>query len=142
MKLLVINGPNINMLGKREPGIYGLETYEELIKNIELHAESRGIKVEFYQSNAEGDLIDKIQNCYDIDGIVINAAAYTHTSVALRDALVAVNIPFVEVHISNVFSREEFRHKSFLSEKAVGVITGFGVYSYLFGIDYFFYKNR
>lgn len=142
MKLLIINGPNINLLGKREPGIYGTLTYDELIKKIHEHSRERKIDVEFFHSNSEGDLVGRIQDASNFDGIVINAAAYTHTSVALRDALAAVGVPFVEVHISNVFAREDFRHKSLLSDKAVGVITGFGVYSYIFAVDYFCFKNN
>lgn len=142
MKLLIINGPNINLLGKREPSIYGTLTYDDLIKKIHEHSREKKIDVEFFQSNSEGDLVEKIQNASQFDGIVINAAAYTHTSVALRDALAAVGVPFVEVHISNVFAREEFRHKSLLSDKAIGVITGFGIYSYIFAVDYFCFKSN
>ena len=137
MKILVINGPNINMLGLREPDIYGSENYKSLCENVLKHANELGIEVELYQSNHEGDLVDKIQQAYgDADGIVINPAAYTHTSIALLDALKSVNIPTVEVHISAVEKREDFRQISFVRSAAVKTITGKGIKGYLEAIDF------
>ena len=130
MKILVINGPNINMLGIREPGIYGTEDYMSLRKLLEETATECDISVEEYQSNHEGDLVDKIQHAYGrVDGIVINPAAYTHTSIAILDALKAVGIPTVEVHISNVSAREDFRQISYISKAAVRTITGVSLLS-------------
>ena len=114
MKILVINGPNLNMLGIREPGLYGRETYEDLVEKIRRHAEKTGTEVSFYQSNHEGDLVDAIQRAYgEFDGIVINPAAYTHTSVAILDALKAVQLPAAEVHLTDVNTRESFRRVSY-----------------------------
>ncbi|MEI3056782.1 MAG: type II 3-dehydroquinate dehydratase [Eubacteriales bacterium] len=138
MKLLVINGPNINMLGIREPDIYGTESYAELIRLINAHAAELGIAVENFQSNHEGAIVDKIQAAYfdGIDGIVINPAAYTHTSVAIADALKAVRIPAVEVHISAVETREAFRQISYVRDIAVKTITGRGLAGYIEAIDF------
>lgn len=136
-RVLIINGPNLNLLGQREPSIYGTTTYEELLGTIKKYSESKNVYVDIFQSNHEGELIDRIHKSKGFDGIVINAGAYTHTSIAIRDALSSVNIPFVEVHISNVYKREAFRHKSMLSDLAVGVIVGLGIKSYLYAIDYF-----
>lgn len=138
MKLLVINGPNINMLGIREPDIYGTESYAELIRLINAHAAELGIVVENFQSNHEGAIVDKIQAAYfdGIDGIVINPAAYTHTSVAIADALKAVRIPAVEVHISAVETREAFRQISYVRDIAVKTITGRGLAGYIEAIDF------
>ena len=131
MDLLLINGPNLNLVGKREPTIYGSLTLEEIQEQLLTLAGELDVKLKFFQSNSEGEMIDCIQNNSDsIDGILINAGAYTHTSIALRDALLGVRIPFVEVHLSNIYSREEFRHKSFLSDKALGLVCGFGSNSY------------
>jgi len=131
MDLLLINGPNLNLVGKREPTIYGSLTLEEIQEQLLTLADELDVKLKFFQSNSEGEMIDCIQNNSDsIDGILINAGAYTHTSIALRDALLGVRIPFVEVHLSNIYSREEFRHKSFLSDKALGLVCGFGANSY------------
>ena len=136
MKILVINGPNINMLGIREPAIYGDETYEDLCRKIEKHCAEKKIDVEIFQSNHEGDLIDKIQVAHEkTDGIVINAAAYTHTSIAILDALRAVSIPAVEVHISNTDEREEFRKTSFVSAACFDSVVGEGTRGYLMAID-------
>lgn len=137
MKLLVINGPNINMLGIREPDIYGTESYAELIRLINAHAAELGIAVENFQSNHEGAIVDKIQAAYfdGIDGIVINPAAYTHTSVAILDALKAVSIPTVEVHISDVDSREEFRKTSYVRLACFATISGHGTDGYTEAID-------
>ena len=136
MKLLVLNGPNINMLGIREPDIYGRETYAELLRRIEAHCAARGIEVSCFQSNHEGDLVDRIQQAYGVyDGIVINPAAYTHTSVALLDAVKAVSIPTVEVHISDVDARDEFRRISYIRAACAAVISGRGLQGYLDAID-------
>ena len=137
MKILVINGPNINMLGIREPEIYGAKTYCDLCEMIKAHAEKLGIEIELYQSNHEGDIVDKIQAAYkNADGIVINPAAYTHTSVALLDALKSVGIPTVEVHISDVASREDFRQISYVREYCAKTICGKGFDGYLEAIDF------
>ena len=131
MDLLLINGPNLNLVGKREPSIYGSQTLEDIQEELLTLAVELDAKLKFFQSNSEGEMIDCIQNSVgSIDGILINAGAYTHTSIALRDALLGVAIPYVEVHLSNIYSREEFRHKSFLSDKALGLVCGFGSISY------------
>lgn len=131
MKILVINGPNINMLGIREPGIYGSNSFEELCSTVTEFAEKNGIEVELFQSNHEGALVDKIQQAYKVfDGIVINPGAYTHTSIALLDALKAVGIPTVEVHISEVSKREAFRQISYIRSYCVKTITGHGIKGY------------
>ncbi len=136
MKFLVINGPNLNMLGIREPEVYGKQTYNDLCALINDFANSRGIDVEIYQSNHEGDLVDKIQSAYNnTDGIVINPAAYTHTSVALLDALKAVGIPTVEVHISDVSLREDFRQISFIRPYCKATIKGHGFNGYLEALE-------
>ena len=137
MKILVINGPNLNMLGVREPDIYGKETYKTLCEKIRRYAKSVGVVTEIYQSNHEGDLVDKIQAAYGkFDGIVINPAAYTHTSVALLDALKAVSIPAVEVHISDVSAREDFRQVSFVRAACEKTISGHGTNGYIEAIEY------
>ena len=131
MDLLLINGPNLNLVGKREPSIYGSKTLEDIHEELLALASELDAKLKFFQSNSEGEMIDRIQNSAgSIDGILINAGAYTHTSIAIRDALLGVAIPYVEVHLSNIYSREEFRHKSFLSDKALGLVCGFGANSY------------
>ena len=131
MDLLLINGPNLNLVGKREPAIYGSQSLEDIQEELLTLASELGTKLRFFQSNSEGEMIDCIHNSAgSIDGILINAGAYTHTSIALRDALLGVAIPYVEVHLSNIYSREEFRHKSFLSDKALGLVCGFGANSY------------
>ena len=132
MKILVINGPNLNMLGIREPGIYGKSSFADLLALLEQAGNELGIEVEQYQSNHEGDLVDKIQSAYGTaDGIVINPAAYTHTSVALLDAVKAVGIPTVEVHVSDPDGREEFRHVSYIRAACVATIKGHGLAGYL-----------
>lgn len=138
MKLLIINGPNLNMLAIREPEIYGRETYKDLVKKIEDYCASLNIECSCYQSNHEGDLVDVIQQAYfdKVDGIVINPGAYTHTSVALLDAVKAVMIPTVEVHISKVSEREAFRQISYIGMACVKTITGEGTNGYLMAIDY------
>lgn len=137
MKILVINGPNINMLGIREPGIYGSESYNTLIEKTKTHAENAGVEISFYQSNHEGDLVDEIQKAYGVfDGIVINPGAYTHTSIALLDAVKSVMIPCVEVHISDVSKREDFRQVSFIRAACIKTICGHGISGYSEAIDY------
>ena len=137
MKIRVINGPNLNMLGIREPDLYGADTYEKLCALIEAHAKEKGIEVEIFQSNHEGDLVDFILQCYQkVDGIVINPAAYTHTSVAILDAVKAVRIPTVEVHISDVSKREDFRQISYIRQACETTISGRGLQGYLDAMDY------
>ena len=137
MKILVINGPNLNMLGVREKNIYGGETYQGLLNLIKEHCCKNNIEVECYQSNHEGDLVDKIQSAFQkIDGFVINAGAYTHTSVAILDAVKAVNIPAVEVHISDIYKREEFRHHSYIGMACEKSYIGLGFDGYIKAIDY------
>ena len=137
MKLLVINGPNLNMLGIREPAIYGSGTYTQLLDMIRAHAERRGAEVSFFQSNHEGALVDAIQQAYfdGVEGIILNPAAYTHTSVALLDALKAVAIPTVEVHISDVAAREDFRQISYVRPACIATVTGRGFAGYLDAVD-------
>lgn len=137
MKLLVINGPNLNMLGQREANQYGTITYNDLEVRIFDKAADLGIDVDIFQSNFEGEIVEKIQNSEMYNGIIINAGAYTHTSVAIRDALLSIKARFIEVHLSNVYSREPFRHKSYLSDIAIGVIAGFKEHSYLLALEYF-----
>jgi len=134
--VLVIHGPNLNLLGTREPDKYGNITLDEINNNIRLRADELDIDVKIFQSNIEGEIVNSIQEAIgSVDGIVINAAGYTHTSVAIRDALLAVNIPTVEVHISNIHAREEFRHHSFIAPVCIGQIAGFGINSYLLAMD-------
>ena len=136
MKILVINGPNLNMLGIREPGIYGSDTYATLLDKISAHAKKRGVSVDFFQSNHEGALVDRIQEAFgSTDGIVINPGAYTHTSIALLDALKAVAIPAVEVHISDVSKREAFRSVSYIRDACIGSVIGHGTDGYLEAVD-------
>jgi len=134
--ILVLHGPNLNMLGSREPGHYGHQTLADITEQMIALGDSLNMEISSFQSNHEGELVDRIQQAASgqVGGIVINPAAYTHTSVAIRDALLATDIPFVEVHLSNVHSRETFRHRSLLSDKAIGVIAGFGGASYLLAI--------
>ncbi|MGD2278640.1 MAG: type II 3-dehydroquinate dehydratase [Candidatus Omnitrophota bacterium] len=132
-KVLVIHGPNLNLLGKRETDIYGDETIETINSDLAKIAEKEKIELEFYQSNHEGDIVDKI-SASDAAGIIINPAAYTHTSVAIRDALSAKDLPAVEVHLSNIYAREEFRHKSLIAPVVTGQVSGFGKNSYILGL--------
>lgn len=136
MKILIINGPNINLLGRREPGIYGARSFDDYFAELkDLYLE---VELEYYQSNVEGFLIDKIHEVgFSYDGIILNAGAYTHTSIALQDAIRAVKSPVIEVHISNVHQREEFRHKSMISCACKGVICGFGLDSYRLALEAF-----
>ncbi len=135
-KILVIHGPNLNLLGEREPGVYGSDTFETVNNEIVQKAKECNFECEVFQSNHEGEIIDKLHSArLEFDGIVLNAGAYTHYSYAIRDAIAAIKIPVVEVHMSNVHKREEFRHHSVISPVCVGVIAGFGKTSYLLGIE-------
>jgi 3-dehydroquinate dehydratase-2 len=135
-KIIIINGPNLNLLGKREPNIYGNHTFTEFFETVKKKYTT--VNLEHFQSNIEGELIDKLQEVgFGYDGIILNAAAYTHTSVGIGDAVKAIETPVVEVHISNTFDREEFRHKSYISPNAKGVIIGFGLQSYELAIQSF-----
>ena len=139
MRIGVLNGPNLNLLGRREPRHYGTQTLAEIEALLVARAEARGASLAFFQSNDEGAIVDWVQaNAEEVDAWLVNAAALTHTSVALRDALAGSNRPFVEVHLSNVFAREPFRHTSLLSDLAIGVIAGFRASSYLFGLEALF----
>ena len=134
MKILIVNGPNINLLGRREPGIYGSVAFEDYLE--QLRKRYPRVEIDYYQSNVEGFLIDRIQQAgFEVDGIILNAGAYTHTSIALQDAIRAVPAPVVEVHISNVHAREEYRHRSMISSACRGVICGFGLDSYRLALE-------
>ncbi|MDD4870458.1 MAG: type II 3-dehydroquinate dehydratase [Kiritimatiellae bacterium] len=135
MKILVINGPNLNLLGKREPDVYGSKSLDDIMGRVKQHGKELGVDVESIQSNEEGALVTKIgETSGKYDGIIINPAAYTHTSVALRDAILACKVPCVEVHLSNIYRREEFRHKSLTAAACIGQISGFGPMSYLLAL--------
>ncbi len=141
MKILILNGPNLNMLGKREPEIYGKETLDDIKNQCEIKAKEKGAEIDFRQSNLEGELVTWIQNAIgNFDGLIINPAAYTHTSVAILDALKMLNIPIIEIHLSNIFKREEFRHRSYISSAATGIISGLGSMGYLLAIEYLLNK--
>lgn len=137
-KIYILNGPNLNLLGQREPEIYGSKTLNDIVQNLNAKAEKSGIEIESFQSNFEGELIEKtayfMKNPCDF--LIINPAAFTHTSIAWRDTLSAIKIPFIEVHLSNIYAREEFRQKSYFSDIAVGVISGLGDYGYELALDY------
>lgn len=136
MKILFLNGPNLNLLGTREPGIYGTLTLAEIEAAVRAEAEKRRVEIAFRQSNIEGELVTWIQQAKgQFDAIVINAAAYTHTSVAIRDALAAIRVPAIEIHLSNIHAREEFRHHSMIAPVCIGIIAGFEKKSYLLGLD-------
>jgi 3-dehydroquinate dehydratase-2 len=139
-KILILQGPNLNLLGKREPTVYGSESLDDIHTHLQATAQSLALSLQFFQSNHEGELISRVQTLLDpahrVDWIVINPAAYTHTSVGLRDALLAVNIPFIEVHLSNVHARESFRHVSYFSDVAKGVILGMGSFGYTAALQY------
>ncbi|ULC60865.1 type II 3-dehydroquinate dehydratase [Flaviramulus sp. BrNp1-15] len=135
-KLIIINGPNLNLLGKREPEIYGNLTFEDYLKQVK--SKFSNIEIEYYQSNIEGEIIDKLHEVgFSYDGVILNAGAYTHTSIGIGDAIKGIETPVVELHISNTFSREEFRHQSYISPNAKGVILGFGMQSYELAIQSF-----
>lgn len=138
MNVLVINGPNLNMLGKRESEIYGAMTYNELVTLIENTAKTLGVQVEVFQSNSEGEIVDTIQGAHRFNGIIINAGAYTHTSIAIRDALLvwSSRIPIIEVHLSNIYGREDFRKHSYISDIARGIVAGLGVKGYALALSW------
>ena len=136
MKIQIINGPNLNLLGKREPTVYGNKSFEDFF--AELNTRFPEIELHYYQSNVEGELINKIHEVgFSFDGIILNAGAYTHTSVAIHDAVGGIKTPTIEVHISNVYAREEFRHKSLITSKCIGMLTGFGMEGYALAITHF-----
>lgn len=136
MQLQIINGPNLNLLGKREPEVYGKQDFEMYL--VELRKKHSSVTIGYFQSNVEGELINELHRCgFSADGIILNAGGYTHTSVAIADAVAAIKSPVIEVHISNVFAREEYRHQSFLSKHCKGVITGLGLMVYELAVDYF-----
>jgi 3-dehydroquinate dehydratase II len=136
MKIQIINGPNLNLLGKRETSIYGSQSFEDFFETLKKQYPS--FELHYYQSNVEGELINKLHEVgFSFDGIVLNAGAYTHTSVAIHDAIGGIKTPVVEVHISNVYTREEFRHKSLITSKCVGMLTGFGMQGYALALEYF-----
>ena len=140
MKILIVNGPNLNMLGRREPEIYGNETFEDYFTTLQF--KFKATELSYFQSNVEGDLISKLHKANDyFDAIILNAAAYTHTSIALGDAIAAIEKPVIEVHISNTFARESYRHHSYLSKYCKGVIVGFGLKSYDLAIESFLMKK-
>ena len=141
MQLIIINGPNLNLLGKREPEIYGKQSFEDYFEVLKKDFES--VDLHYFQSNHEGEIVDKIQEVgFSFDGIILNGASYSHTSVAMSDALAAVNAPTIEIHISNVYKREEFRHHSHLTRNCVGIISGLGLEGYRYGIEYFLKNNQ
>lgn len=140
MKIQIINGPNLNLLGKRETSIYGDQTFESFLETLRQRFPS--VALEYYQSNVEGELINKIHETgFSYDGIILNAGAYTHTSVAIHDAIGGIKTPVIEVHISNVYAREEFRHKSLITSKCVGLLTGFGMEGYALAVTYLLNKK-
>ena len=135
-KILILNGPNLNLLGTREKSVYGSETLADILADLQNYAQERGVEMRSFHSNSEGVLVDALHEARSwADGVVFNAGAYTHTSIALRDAIAGVGLPVVEVHLSNVHAREEFRHHSFLAPVCLGVIAGFGRWSYFLGVD-------
>jgi 3-dehydroquinate dehydratase-2 len=135
-KILILNGPNLNLLGKREPDVYGKVTFEEFYQDLVIR--HRDVDLAYYQSNVEGELINKLHEVgFEYDGIIFNAGGYTHTSVAIADAIAAIKTPVIEVHISNVHAREEYRHQSLMAKNCVGVITGLGIQGYELALEYF-----
>jgi 3-dehydroquinate dehydratase II len=141
MTIQIINGPNLNLLGKREPAVYGSESFEDFF--VKMKGRFSQHTIHYYQSNVEGELINKLhESGFSFDGIILNAGAYTHTSVAIHDAIGAIKTPVVEVHISNVYAREEFRHKSLITSKCVGLITGFGMEGYAMAMQYLITRNN
>lgn len=140
-RILVIHGPNLNLLGEREPGVYGTDTYESINKEIVEHTKKYDFECDVFQSNHEGEIIDELHAArIEYDGIVLNAGAYTHYSYAIRDAIAAIKVPVIEVHLSNIHARDEFRHTSVIAPVCMGQISGFGKYSYYMGIDALHYK--
>ncbi len=136
MKILLLNGPNLNLLGTREPEKYGNTTLTDIEQTLKTEAKSKEVEIDCYQSNHEGDLVDKIQQATNnYDGIILNAGGYTHTSIAIRDAISSVQVPVVEIHLTNIHAREEFRHNSFIAPVCIGQICGFGAYSYILGLN-------
>lgn len=141
MNLQIINGPNLNLLGKREPETYGKQSFDEYFEKLKVRFPA--VELHYYQSNVEGELINKLHEVgFNYDGIILNAGAYTHTSVAIHDAIAAIKTPVIEVHISNVYAREEFRHKSLITSKCIGLITGFGLDGYAMAIQHLLSKNQ
>jgi 3-dehydroquinate dehydratase-2 len=141
MKIQIINGPNLNLLGKREPDTYGKQSFEEYLEKLK--SRFPDVELHYYQSNVEGELINKLHEVgFSFDGIILNAGAYTHTSVAIHDAIAAIKTPVIEVHISNVYAREEFRHKSLITSKCIGLITGFGMDGYAMAIQHLVEKSQ
>lgn len=139
MQILILNGPNLNLLGLREPGVYGNQGFDTYMEDLKMMFPD--VEFTYFQSNVEGELINKIHEVgFSFDGIVMNAGAYTHTSIAISDAIAAVKTPVMEVHISNVYSREEYRHKSIISKNCCGIITGLGLDSYMLAVQFFVYK--
>lgn len=140
LKIQIINGPNLNLLGKREPDVYGNTDFESYFEKLKENF--KGVDLFYYQSNVEGEIINKLHEIgFSYDGVILNAGAYTHTSVAIHDAIGAIKTPVVEVHISNVYAREEFRHKSLITSKCVGMITGFGLEGYAMAVNYLIKKG-
>ena len=138
MRILILNGANLNMLGMREPEIYGYETLEQINQEIRAHAESLGLEIDFVQSNIEGEIINYIHRTQDkYDGIILNAGAFTHYSYAIRDAVISVSTPVIEVHLSNIYARDEFRHSSVIAGVCMGQISGFDKHSYMLALEYF-----
>ncbi|NQT57021.1 MAG: type II 3-dehydroquinate dehydratase [Desulfobacteraceae bacterium] len=138
ISILVINGPNLNMLGTRDPNLYGSMTLDEINQKMTDYAQERNIVLKFFHSNIEGEIVDQIQKSMGYyNGIIINAGAYSHTSIAIRDAIAGIDVPVVEVHISNIFRREDFRHRSFIAPVCVGTIVGLGYLSYILALEYF-----
>lgn len=144
MKIMLLQGANLNFLGIREKGIYGTESYDDVCREIKEYAFLKGVNLECFQSNSEGEIIDAIQKCHNegFDGVIINPGAYTHYSYAIYDAIAGINIPFIEVHLSNIYKREEFRHKSVTAKACVGQISGLGTYGYKAALEYFIEKNK
>jgi len=141
MKIQIINGPNLNLLGKRETSIYGDQSFENFFEGLKKRFPN--VALEYYQSNVEGEIVNKLHETgFDFGGIILNAGAYTHTSVAIHDAIAGIKTPVIEVHISNVYSREEFRHKSLITSKCIGLLTGFGLEGYALAISFLVNRNK
>jgi 3-dehydroquinate dehydratase-2 len=141
MKIIIINGPNLNLLGTREPEVYGSESFQSFFKTLK--SNFKGIDIEYFQTNVEGEIINKLHEVgFTLDGIILNAGGYTHTSVAISDAIAAIKSPVLEVHISNIYAREEFRHKSIISKECIGTISGLGLEGYQLAINYLINRNN